>query len=212
MKRLPVVPTILVLLAVAAMVALGVWQLQRKGWKEAKLALYARNVTLPPVAFPQIPVGDDLLYRRTSAFCLQPTRWRTEGAGGRGWRLIAECRTGAEGPGFAVELGLTRDVNFKPTWQGGKVTGVIAPAPSHQSLIAGLTRPAPMTLMIIADTPLPGLVASPRPSPQAIPNNHLAYAVQWFIFAALALGIYAIALRRRLRTDGALLVQDGRRR
>lgn len=199
MKRVPVIPTALVLLAVAAMIALGVWQLQRREWKEALLARDARNEKLPPVAFPRVPVGDELLYRRTTAFCLEPTGWRTEGAGGRGWRLIAECRTGAEGPGFAVELGLTRDVNFKPNWKGGAVSGVIAPAPSHQSLIASLTKPAPETLMIVADAPPPGLTASPRPDPSGIPNNHLAYAVQWFIFAALALGIYAIALRQRQR-------------
>lgn len=198
MKRVPILPTLLVLIAAAAMIALGVWQLQRKDWKEALLARYAANQALPPVAFPAIPTGDALLYRKTSAFCLQPTAWRTEGAGGHGWRLIADCRTGAEGPGFAVEMGLTRDLNAKPDWKGGKVTGVIAPAPTHQSLIASLTEPAPTTLMIVSDTTLPGLTVSPRPSPAGIPNNHLAYAVQWFIFAALALGIYAIALRRRL--------------
>ncbi len=198
MKRVPIIATLLVLVAVAAMIALGVWQLQRKTWKEALLARYTANQALPPVAFPAIPVGDALLYRKTSAFCLQPTAWRTEGAGGHGWRLIAECRTGAEGPGFAAEMGLTRDLNTKPVWKGGKVTGVIAPAPSHQSLIASLTEPAQTTLMIVSDTPLPGLTASPRPSPEGIPNNHLAYAAQWFIFAGLALGIYAIALWRRL--------------
>jgi cytochrome oxidase assembly protein ShyY1 len=199
MKRLPILPTLLVLLAVVAMVGLGVWQLQRKAWKEARLALYARNATLPPVAFPQIPIGDTLLYRRTGAFCLQPTGWRTEGAGAYGWRLITQCRTGAEGPGFAVELGVTRDPNFKSDWKGGRVTGVIVAAPAHQSLIASLVAPEPTSLMIVADTPLPGLSPSPRPSLESIPNNHLAYAVQWFIFAALALVIYGIALWRRIK-------------
>jgi surfeit locus 1 family protein len=30
-----------------------------------------------------------------------------------------------------------------------------------------------------------------------IPNNSFAYAIQWFLFAATALVIYALALRRR---------------
>jgi len=30
-----------------------------------------------------------------------------------------------------------------------------------------------------------------------IPNNHLAYAVQWFLFAGIAGVIYALALKRR---------------
>ena len=39
-RRWPVIPTIVVLCAAAAMIALGVWQLQRKGEKEALIALY----------------------------------------------------------------------------------------------------------------------------------------------------------------------------
>ena len=39
----PVIATILVVAAVATMIALGVWQLQRKGEKEALIALYQRN-------------------------------------------------------------------------------------------------------------------------------------------------------------------------
>ena len=53
--------------------------------------------------------------------------------------------------------------------------------------------------MLVADPPLGGLDANPRADISAVPNNHLAYAVQWFLFAAIALGIYAIALRRRLQ-------------
>ena len=33
MRRLPVIPTIFVLAAVAVMVALGMWQIQRANWK-----------------------------------------------------------------------------------------------------------------------------------------------------------------------------------
>jgi surfeit locus 1 family protein len=57
-------------------------------------------------------------------------------------------------------------------------------------------RPAPM--MVVADTPPPGLSRNAAPDPDAIPNNHLAYGVQWFFFAAVALVIYVVALRRRV--------------
>jgi surfeit locus 1 family protein len=30
-----------------------------------------------------------------------------------------------------------------------------------------------------------------------VPNNHLSYAVQWFLFAAIASVIYVLAVRRR---------------
>ncbi|MBM3928735.1 MAG: SURF1 family protein, partial [Sphingomonadales bacterium] len=39
--------------------------------------------------------------------------------------------------------------------------------------------------------------ANPAPDLSAVPNNHLAYAVQWFLFAVVAAIIYAMALRRR---------------
>lgn len=198
MKSLPLIPTIIVGLAVALMIALGCWQLfDRLPKKQAFLAQLAANPAKPPVAFPSIPTDQSLLYRRTSAFCLEPVAWRTEGAGRFGWRFIAQCRTGAEGPGFAVEVGISRDPNAKPFWRGGEVSGTIALAPEHRSLIGNLFSTAPATLMIVADTPPPGFTRAPRPTIDSIPNNHLAYGVQWFLFAAIATGIYVIALRRR---------------
>lgn len=198
MKRLPLLPTLIVALAVGIMIALGCWQLfDRLPRKEAFLAQLAANPARPPVAFPSIPTDKSLLYRRTSAFCLTPTSWRTEGAGRFGWRYIAQCRTGAEGPGFAVEMGISRDPNAKPAWRGGEVSGIIALAPVHRSLIGNLFDKTPDTLMIVADAPPPGFTRAPRPSIESIPNNHLAYGVQWFLFAGIALTIYALALRRR---------------
>ena len=53
--------------------------------------------------------------------------------------------------------------------------------------------------LAVADAPAPGLRASEVPSGADVPTNHLAYAVQWFLFAAAALIIYALAVRRRLQ-------------
>lgn len=203
MSRVPVFTTILVGLAIAAMIALGVWQLQRRTEKAAMLAHYARNVTLPPVAFPAIPVDDGLLFRRATAFCLTPVDFAIEGGrnarGGTGWRQIARCRTGAEGPGFTVQLGFGKDPHAKLAWTGGAVRGYISHAPDHEPLIAGLFgRSPPKTLMLVADPPVAGLDPNPQPDLSAVPNNHLAYAVQWFVFAAIAAIIYALALRRRV--------------
>jgi len=200
-RRVPIVATILVALAVAAMIGLGVWQLQRRAEKEALLARLAANRDLPAIAFPRVPLGDDLLFRRAGAFCLQPTSWSSEGGhdarGKSGWRQIARCRTGAEGPGFAVQIGLSGAPNTKPTWRGGRVQGYLAYAPDHQPLIAGVFGRVPRTLMIVADPPLAGLAANPPADLSSVPNNHLAYAVQWFVFAAVAAIIYGLALRKR---------------
>jgi surfeit locus 1 family protein len=81
---------------------------------------------------------------------------------------------------------------------GGAVTGMITHAPDSTPLLASLfgKRP-PRNLMLVADAPAPGLSASAPPDPSSVPNNHLAYAVQWFLFAGIAVVIYLLALRRR---------------
>lgn len=181
------------------MIALGVWQLAvRLPQKEAYLAQLAQNPARPETAFPRFP-DDTMLFRRASAVCLEPFRFDVAGAGSAGYRVIAECRTGAEGPGMLVQLGTTRDFKAKPAWTGGEVRGFISHAPDGRSLIASLFDHTPRRLMLVAATPAPGLTANTGPDLASVPNNHFAYGMQWFLFAAVALIIYAIALRRRSR-------------
>jgi cytochrome oxidase assembly protein ShyY1 len=187
-KRLPLIPTIIVALAVAVMIALGVWQLQRAQWKESLLATYAANANLPPIALPNVPNGKNPpLFRRAHAFCLEVVGWDAKAGrntnGAAGWSHIARCRTGAEGPGLSVDAGWSGKAE-KPAWKGGAVAGRLAPDTQH-------------IYRLVATTPAPGLQPSAPPSLDEIPNNHRAYAVQWFIFAGVALIIYALALRRR---------------
>lgn len=209
MKRLPVIPTIIVGLAAAAMIALGVWQLQRKQWKEDLLAQYSANENRPEIAFPRFP-DDSVLFRRATGFCLEPVKYQLEGAGRNGFRMVALCRTGAEGPGMWVQLGLTRDPDKKIAWKGGEVSGFISHAPDHRSLIGAVFDDSPKPLMLIADKPPAGLKPNPGPDLGAVPNNHLSYAVQWFIFAALAIAIYLLALRRQ-RAVLVSSASDGKR-
>lgn len=204
-RRWPVIPTIVVLCAVAAMIALGVWQLQRKGEKEALIALYQRNMAMSSlVTYPKLPpVPDAMLFRKSSVVCLEPVRWDprsgTDREGNSGIRMIADCRTGAEGPGVLVDVGIADDFT-PPGWSGGTVQGTVVPGPEQPTLIARLTGNAvPARAMLVADVPVPGLRASAVPSGADVPNNHLAYAFQWFFFAAVALIIYALAVRRRLQ-------------
>ena len=203
MKRVPIFATLLVGLAVAAMIALGVWQLQRRGEKEALIARYAANRDLPPMTYPErAPVAEDAMFRKARVTCLRVVGWRVTGGatptGQGGYRHIAECVTGAEGPGALIDMGVAANPAFKPDWRGGTVDGLITTEPNQASLIGkALGTAPPLRPMLVADVPAPGLAASAPPSIIGISNNHLAYAVQWFLFAGIALVIYLIALRRR---------------
>ncbi|WP_298686858.1 SURF1 family protein [uncultured Sphingomonas sp.] len=188
-RRIPLLPTTLVLAAAGVMVWLGIWQLHRMTWKEGLLAEYRAAAGKPSVTFPRIPTDQSLLFRRSEAFCLQPVGWRASSGRNRsgqpGWRHVADCRTGAEGPGLAIDMGWSQ-LSAAPVWTGGKVEGIIGP--DHYGQV-----------MLVSDRAAPGLQPSEPPSLDDIPNNHFAYAIQWFIFAALAVGIYAIAVWRRKR-------------
>lgn len=199
-RRIPLIPTIIVALAVAAMIGLGLWQLMiRKPQKEAALAQLATNPSRSEIAFPRLP-DDALLFRRARGYCVEPVSGKLTGAGNAGFRYIVECRTGgAEGPGMLVQLGTTRDPMAKPVWKGGEVRGTISHAPDGRSMLASLFDRTPKRLMLVADAPAPGLAPNGRPDLSSVPNNHLAYGVQWFLFAAVASVIYGLALRWRGR-------------
>ncbi|MEC3951214.1 SURF1 family protein [Sphingobium sp. HWE2-09] len=201
--RIPLIATIVVALAVVTMIALGVWQLQRRGEKEQALALAAANPGRPAVAFPTLPpVAPDILFRPSSVHCLRVVGWRIEAGraadGSTGYRHIAECSTGAEGPGALVAVGVGQKPDDKPDWTGGQVRGWISEEPDHRALLSRIGGHAPpLRPMLIAREAPAGLKAAAPPSAADVPNNHLAYAVQWFFFAAVAVIIYILALRRR---------------
>src|SRR5438270_9970437 len=174
------------------MIGLGAWQLSRAKWKEGLIARYAEAEKLPPVAFPTVPLRSDQLplFRHATGVCLRVVGQRAQAgenrAGEPGYVHIVQCATGAEGPGMAVEVGWSNDPNAKVNWSGGPVSGVIAPDRR-------------MRMRLVAATAPPGLQPSAEPSLSSIPNNHRSYALQWFAFAATALIIYGLAVRKRLR-------------
>lgn len=189
-SRVPLAATAIVALAVATMIALGFWQLSRKAEKEALLDRYARAVAMSAeVAWPRAAADyPGALYRHARVVCA-----RVEGieavagrsAKGRpGWAQIARCRLD-DGSAAAVALGWSPRP-AAPGWSGGVVGGLISPAGKDG-------------IRLIAAPAQAGLEQLAPPDPGNMPNNHLSYAVQWFSFAATALIIYALALRRRRR-------------
>ena len=197
-RRLPIVPTIVVLAAVAVLVWLGGWQLQRAKWKEQLLARYAQAEKLPPIAFPTTPLHEDQLplFRHATGVCLRVVGRRAIGgenrAGEPGYVQILDCATGAEGPGMAVEVGWSKDPNAKVNWAGGPVSGIIVP--DRRSRLRLVAAGAP-----------PGLEPSKIPdvgtASPVTPTGHRGYAATWFALAAIALVIYALAVRKKMRAE-----------
>lgn len=182
-RRVPIIPTIIVIAAALTMVGLGVWQLGRKAEKEALIARYeAASGTSALVAFPIAGKGEDVLFRRSEVACTSASAIEavsgTSARGQKGWVQRAACMVSGGGV-VPVDLGYTRDI-ARPAFTGGTITGVIAPGPR-----------------LVADPPVPGLEPMAKPDPGDLPNNHLAYAGQWFFFALTALVIYVLALKRR---------------
>ena len=185
LRRMPVMPTLIVLIAVGIMIRLGFWQIDRLHQKEALMARYALAQGMSAEAPWPHSAGEatERLYRRATLDCTAISGLSAiagqSASGEAGQAHVAQCRL-ADGTDARLVLGWSR--NPAPvSWQGGSANGIIAPGPR-----------------LIADPPLAGLAANARPDPAAIPNNHLSYAVQWFLFAGVALVIYGLAVRKRL--------------
>ncbi len=186
MKGLPIFVSIIVAAAVGTMIYLGFWQLQRAEWKEGLLATYEQAADKPSIAYPAVPDDDEPPYfRKSSVNCLEVIDWRStsgrSAAGQSGWAHIATCKTSSEGPGAQIVAGWSTKPE-DPDWQGGNVEGIIAPDTRH-------------VIRLVASEPVAALQKSQPPSIEDIPNNHMAYAVQWFLFAGIALVIFLLALR-----------------
>jgi cytochrome oxidase assembly protein ShyY1 len=195
-RRLPIIPTIVVALAVALMIGLGIWQLRRAKLHEAQLASYAAASRLPPIAFPTVPIADvqPLMYRYATANCLRVAGSRTSvgenRSGEPGFAIILDCATGAEGPGMSVEVGWSKNPQARTPWRGGLVSGVIVPDEKSR-------------LRLVAAGAVPGLEPSALPTPtvKVSPGRNRGYAATWFSFAAIALVIYGLALRKRWKQE-----------
>lgn len=199
MRRLPILPTLLVAAAVAAMIGLGIWQLQRAAWKERLLAELTAARDQPPVdldplidrgAVDSVPIAFRRVRVTCSALEARPAlRAGRNRRGMTGYSYFVPCRPGSQG--------LAGRLQVNSGWSG----------PPNSSLwltldgpVTGLTGSAEPDgpVILTADTAFPPLEPSAAPTVADIPNNHLGYAVQWFLFAAAAAVIYVLALRRRV--------------
>jgi surfeit locus 1 family protein len=183
-RQLPIIPTIFVAAAAAVMVWLGFWQLGRADEKAELIRLSeAAMASDEAVAFPTGADDRDKWFRRSKVDCEREGEIAaiagTAATGAKGWAFRASCAGG-----YWVDIGFSRAL-ADPKWEGGTVTGVIAEGPR-----------------LVSDTGIAGLDPLARPEPRDLPNNHLAYAGQWFFFALTALVIYGFAVRAKIKKQG----------
>jgi surfeit locus 1 family protein len=171
--RLPFLPTLLVAAAVATMIGLGIWQLQRAEWKEALIAqLDAANASVRPETRDCRPVAPPIVRAGHN---------RSQESG---YSYIVTC---ADAAGLTVDLGWS---------QRPDAIRSILPATRFTGRIV---RRGNAPALLVVDPPVAPLQPSAVPTAAELPNNHRLYAIQWFFFAAAAGVIYVLALRRRQR-------------
>ena len=202
--RAPILPTIIVATAVATMIGLGLWQLGRARERDLLHERLLERLALPIVEYPyRASSDDDFLFRRVSARCERVTGWRARGGestqGKTGWRRIAVCRSPLD-TAFLIDLGIAAEPGGVADWRGGEVRGRAVREPDARGPFERMFgQERPRRLMIVSEQAAPGLAPSKQPNPREESNSSWSYMVQWFLFAATAVVIYALALRSRWR-------------
>jgi len=196
-RGLPILPTVMVAIALPVLLGFGAWQLQRLQWKEEMLERVAQNSALPVTDLDLNATPEAMLFRRVKVeiSCLGKPQERAGRnlQGQSGYSVIfplCNAREAGGGTGLvmAVNAGWSPRAGGSAgvALPGGPVTGVVVPTKAGQLQGLGL----------VLDRASPPLVPSAPPGIDSISNNHFSYAVQWFSFAAILAVIYGLYVRR----------------
>lgn len=213
-------PLILGVVGCAVLIYLGLWQLDRRAWKEDMLADITAGIQADPVPLPDaidpsmkyLPVTVSGTTTGAEIDVLSHTREQ-----GAGYQIVSRFVTD-DGRAILLDRGFVpqeaRHIDRPPVRL--QVTGNL-----HWPQDASSSTPAPnmdeniwfardVDAMALTLDTLPVLVVASavegdnqgaRPLPVAIegiPNNHLSYAVQWFLIAA-TWAVMTLALIWRIR-------------
>jgi surfeit locus 1 family protein len=219
MRRL-VVPTVSTVVMLAILLALGVWQLQRREWKHGLLAQIDAAEAAPAIPMPADPDPFEKVriegHLRTDLHALYGAEVRGDILGGQ---LIMPLERSGADP-VLVDLGwVPNDDISKMTLPQGAVDGFVRPA-EHAGMFSGtdspakrlfytldpgpigaslgLARVAPFTLVAIG-VPKPGVYPDPATELPRPADNHLQYALTWFGFAITLAIIFVLYVKKALR-------------
>ena len=227
MKRFPWVLTLFTVPALALLIGLGVWQVQRLHWKEALIAQSEAAATAPPAAIETVLAAPDPEFRRALVVCpglatASYVELQSIHDGQAGSRLISLCRApGIETP-FLIDRGFVADVisarprtlettmplSIMVELRRTPAPNALSPKETHGRFYArdsaaigqalGAPRVSEFTLFALASTnPEFGALTASAP-PAAFANNHFGYALTWFGLAIALIGFYVALLRRRM--------------
>ncbi|MGB3723684.1 MAG: SURF1 family protein [Pacificimonas sp.] len=196
--KLPLVPTLMVVVALPILITLGFWQLGRAAEKDSMLDALENAPNLAPLILSGEEMAsypaDSLDFRRVSTRCQQISA--AEALGGRskqgqaGYSYFADCAPTMAEDRFRINLGWDQrpdrriDINAPAA-----VSGMV------RADRGDMEQTHRIPYLLIADPALGGLLPSLQPTPADIPDNHMAYAFQWFGFAAVLAVIYGLYVR-----------------
>ncbi len=192
MRKLPLIPTLMVLVMVPVMIGLGLWQVHRANWKADMLTDLEATRDAPPIRITgHVPDGANFRRAFATLRCLPSTPVSTRAgqssAGQIGYSYFIVCDSGRDvdvielNAGWSPRPGATLDLPIS-----GEVTGRLFKNDRGRA-----------AYVLVADKAIPPLEPSASPTIGTIPNNHMGYAVQWFAFAATLLVIYGLFVFRR---------------
>ncbi|HSB58244.1 MAG TPA: SURF1 family protein [Methyloceanibacter sp.] len=228
--------TVLSTAALAVLIGLGVWQLQRLQWKEGLIAQIEARVKADPVslkeAVARARAGEDVSYLRVRVegkFDNAKERYLFAVSDGTpGWHVITPLET-PDGEAVLVDRGFVPDALRDPA---ARLQGEISDAVT----VTALARPPEAQGLFVPDnevernrwfwrdlkamiksmfgdeakevapffleaekSDIPGGWPRGGETRLELPNNHLQYAITWFLLALCLVVIYVIYVRGRLR-------------
>lgn len=218
-SRRLIAPLIFGIAGVAVLLSLGAWQMRRLEWKLGLIAAIEARIHEEPVALPLAPDPEAdrfLPVTVQGAYTGENVQVLSSRPGsGPGADIIAVLETDS-GRRVLVDRGFAADAQRRTlalAAEGVTVTGNLiwprdagasTPPPDARTGLWFARAPGPIAaalgtepLMIAArtDAAVPGLI--PRPVTGAdLRNDHLGYAITWFLLAAVWAGMTAFLLWR----------------
>lgn len=215
-----VFPLVVGVLGCAILVSLGLWQLRRLDWKETMIArietgIHGQPVPLPAAVDPSMKYKPVLVAGTTTGDEIDVLSGTRESGGG--YQVISGFVTD-DGRRILLDRGFVDQDHKRDPRPATRLQvagnlhwpqehGSATPAPNLTENI-WFARDVPAMAAQLGTEPVLVVAAEVRgdaqgvtPIPVAvegIPNNHLGYAVQWFMFAAVWAGM-TVALIWRIR-------------